>query len=147
DLGEIDRVKYITMSYVEGTDLATIIKTKGRPGVERTLRIARSIVSGLVAAHAAGVVHRDLKPANVMIDAEDEAVIMDFGIANSTVMGTPAPLPQVALPSRLRASVTTLQDTMLGAVIGTAQYMAPEQARGETVDQRADIYAFGLILY
>jgi len=147
DLGEIDRVKYITMSYVEGTDLATILRTKGHPPIETVMQIARSIVSGLVAAHTAGVVHRDLKPANIMIDAEDQALIMDFGIANSTGVASMPQAPQVTLPARLRTSATSLQDTMHGAVVGTVQYMAPEQARGETVDQRADIYAFGLILY
>src|SRR5436190_21842830 len=84
DLGEIDGIKYITMAYVNGADLATLIRKHGGQTAAKTLRIARSVVSGLVAAHGAGVVHRDLKPANIMIDAEDEALIMDFGIARST---------------------------------------------------------------
>jgi tetratricopeptide (TPR) repeat protein len=149
DLGEINRIKYITMSYVDGTDLATLLRQEGKLAVATVLRIARAIVSGLVAAHSAGVVHRDLKPANIMIDRDGEALIMDFGIARSTegsvaesasnARGVPAAnLPRQ--PSRHDA-------TMQGTVVGTVEYMAPEQARGQEADQRADIYAFGLILY
>lgn len=84
DLGEIDGIKYITMPYIDGADLSTILKREGRLPVANVLRIARPVVSGLVAAHQAGVVHRDLKPANIMLDAEGKPVIMDFGIARST---------------------------------------------------------------
>ena len=127
DIGEIDGVKFITMPFVKGQDLATILK-KGPLSVTAAVRYARQLASGLVAAHAAGVIHRDLKPANVMIGDDDQALLMDFGIARSSAPGGP-------------------QRTIAGAVVGTAAYMAPEQARGETVDHRADIYAFGLILY
>lgn len=128
DIGEIDGVKYITMPYVQGSDLATVLKREARLPVDRALVIARQIVAGLIAAHEAGVVHRDLKPANIMVDAEDHVLIMDFGIARSTT------------------NATGFAMTVAGAVIGTVEYMAPEQARGEEVDQRADVYAFGLIL-
>ncbi len=128
DIGEIDGIKYITMPYVHGSDLATILTTQGRMPVGRALGIARQVVSGLAAAHEANVVHRDLKPANIMIDAEDHALIMDFGIARST------------------AGETGFTMTAAGAVVGTVAYMAPEQAKGGAVDQRADVYAFGLIL-
>ena len=118
--------------------------------VPRVLHIARSVVAGLVAAHKAGVVHRDLKPANIMIGADDEAMIMDFGIARST--GTPT----AARPSRCADTIVRSLEcrggelsspACYGAVVGTVAYMAPEQAKGVHVDQRADIYAFGLILY
>ena len=83
DLGELQGIKYITMPYIEGEELGTILKREGRLEVRRTIQIARSMISGLAAAHAAGVVHRDLKPANIMINTEGDALIMDFGIARS----------------------------------------------------------------
>ncbi|MEO7134773.1 MAG: tetratricopeptide repeat protein [Vicinamibacterales bacterium] len=129
DIGEIEGITYITMPYVQGSDLATILGREGRLPVDRAIGIAQQVASGLAAAHDAGVVHRDLKPANIMVDAEDCALIMDFGIARSTSAGTAFAM------------------TAAGAVVGTVAYMAPEQARGVPVDQRADIYSFGLILY
>src|SRR6476659_4890877 len=84
DIGEMLGIKYITMPYVDGADLATVSRNEGRLPIPRILRIARGIASGLVAAHTASVVHRDLKPANIMIGADDEAMIMDFGIALSS---------------------------------------------------------------
>ena len=81
DLGEIDGITYITMPYVQGSDLATILRKEGRLPVDRVLAIARQIGAGLAAAHDAGVVHRDLKPANIMIDGRGQLVIMDFGLA------------------------------------------------------------------
>ena len=128
DIGEIEGIKYITMPYIHGSDLATILKREGRLPVERALGIARQVATGLIAAHEAGVVHRDLKPANIMVDEADHAVIMDFGIARST------------------SGATAFAMTVGAQVIGTVEYMAPEQAKGETVDQRADLYAFGLIV-
>jgi tetratricopeptide (TPR) repeat protein/tRNA A-37 threonylcarbamoyl transferase component Bud32 len=148
DLGTIDGVKYITMTYVDGTDVATILKAKQRIPVSETLRIARQVVSGLVAAHAAGVVHRDLKPANIMVGADGQPLIMDFGIASSTAVAAVSPAGLAGGLSSSAWTVSThIEATMNGAVVGTVEYMAPEQARAETVDQRADVYAFGLILY
>jgi len=123
DLGTIDGIKYITMPYVEGDDLASVLRRSGKMPIATALRYARQIASGLEAAHDAGVVHRDLKPANIMIGVDDNAQIMDFGISAST------------------------DQTAGGGVVGTLEYMAPEQAMGSDVDARADIYAFGLILY
>jgi len=128
DLGEIDGIKYITMPYIEGRDLADVLRDRGRLPVGEALRIGRQIAAGLVAAHEAGVVHRDLKPENIMIDQDGQALIMDFGISRSATAGTATA-------------------TAAGAIMGTLEYMAPEQARGGTVDHRADQYSFGLILY
>jgi eukaryotic-like serine/threonine-protein kinase len=124
DMGEIDGIKYITMPYIQGSNLEAIIKKTGKLPASRALAIGKQIASGLQAAHEVGVVHRDFKPANILIDAEDHALITDFGIARSVSSAT----------------VGTV------GVIGTVEYMAPEQARGQQVDQRADIYAFGLVL-
>jgi tetratricopeptide (TPR) repeat protein len=126
DLGEIDGIKYITMPFVHGTDLARLLATEGKLPIARALPLARQMVSGLRAAHEVGIVHRDFKPANILIDDSEKAVITDFGIARSTSAGTFA--------------------TAAGAIIGTLAYMAPEQATGKPVDHRADLYAFGLIL-
>ena len=129
DLGELDGIRYITMPYIEGADLSTVLKKNQKLPVARALAIARQVVAGLVAAHEVGVVHRDLKPANIMVGADDQALIMDFGIARST------------------SGTAGAGATMTGGVVGTLEYMAPEQAKGEPADHRADIYAFGLILY
>jgi len=125
DLGDIGGVKYLTMPYVKGVDLATAIRQSGRVPVDRALMLAREIAAGLQAAHDAGVVHRDLKPANIMVtggDGDCHALIMDFGIS---------------------ASTDASHDDR---VVGTLEYMAPEQAAGR-VDARVDVYAVGLILY
>jgi len=149
DLGEIDRIKYITMSYIDGTDLASILKREGRLTAAKALLILRSFIPGLVAAHAAGVVHRDLKPANIMVGKKGDALIMDFGIARS--VGRPeiaSELEPTVLPEEFRrAAANDDGATQAGSVLGTVHYMAPEQARGQVADQRADIYAMGLILY
>jgi tetratricopeptide (TPR) repeat protein len=123
DINEIDGIKYLTMPFIQGHDLATVLRREGRLPLRRALHLARQIADGLAAAHEAGVVHRDLKPANVMIGADDHAQIMDFGISASA-----------------DAAAT-------GGIVGTFEYMAPEQSTGTAIDQRSDIYAFGLILY
>jgi predicted Zn-dependent protease len=148
DLGEIDGIKYITMPFVDGEDLSAVLRREGRLPVPRVMRLARSTVAGLVAAHDAGVVHRDLKPANIMVDADDEALIMDFGIARSSggptvAAGSP---DLVSAMGASRPGAAKAHETVLGVIVGTVEYMAPEQARGLHVDQRADVYAFGLIL-
>jgi tetratricopeptide (TPR) repeat protein len=139
DLGEIDGIKYLTMSFVDGADLSEVLRDLGSLEVTTALKLARQIASGLQAAHEAGVIHRDLKPANIMIDG-DHAIIMDFGIARSSKSAQSAVLTKGTL-SRSR------HHTTMGAMVGTVDYMAPEQARAEAVDQRVDIYAFGLIFY
>ena len=115
------------MEYVQGADLSFLLKRQGKMAVGRALSVARQIADGLAAVHKAGIVHRDLKPANVIVDAEDHARLTDFGIARAVDAKTLYTLP--------------------GSVVGTLEYMAPEQARGDAADQRSDIYALGLILY
>ena len=149
DLGEIAGIKYITMSYIDGIDLATILKREEKLPVAKALAILRSVIPGLVAAHTAGVVHRDLKPANIMVGKKGDVLIMDFGIARAIGKPDIGPAVQQAThPNELRRAADRFAGaTMAGSVLGTVHYMAPEQARGEEVDQRADIYAMGLILY
>ena len=84
DMGDVGGIKYITMPFLEGEELSAILEREGKLAVPRVMKIARSVASGLVAAHAAGVVHRDLKPANIMVDADGEGLVMDFGVAGST---------------------------------------------------------------
>jgi tetratricopeptide (TPR) repeat protein/tRNA A-37 threonylcarbamoyl transferase component Bud32 len=148
DIGEIDGIKYITMAYVKGTDLATRLKREARLPVAVVLPIVRSIVSGLTAAHHAGVVHRDLKPANIIISDEGEALIMDFGIARSSSGRVTPPGQDLRRPTTTIGPITRVfEATMVGAIVGTVEYMAPEQAKGLPVDHRADIYSLGLIMY
>ena len=146
DLGEIDATKYITMSYVEGWSLATLLHERGRLPVPEALRIARQVASGLQAAHEAGVVHRDLKPANIMVDAGGHALILDFGIARIESGEHEDGSTVAAGPGTATHSDLMTKGTLSGTVAGTLEYMAPEQAKAGQVDQRADIYAFGLIL-
>jgi serine/threonine-protein kinase len=127
DLGEVSGTKYLTMPFVDGRDLGAILREAGPLPIPRALRLAKQIAAGLQAAHDAGVIHRDLKPENIMIEPDDQALIMDFGISRS-ISGTGA-------------------GTVMGTVVGTLEYMSPEQARGAAADQRSDIYSFGLMLY
>ena len=126
DLGEEKGMSFITMEYVPGEDLKSMIRMSGQLSTGTAIKIAKQICDGLSEAHRLGIVHRDLKPSNVMIDKEGNARIMDFGIARS-----------------IRAKSITGE----GIMIGTPEYMSPEQVEGEEVDQRSDIYSLGVILY
>jgi serine/threonine protein kinase/tetratricopeptide (TPR) repeat protein len=126
DLGEDRGVRYITMEYVRGEDLRQLIRKVGRLSPGQTVAIARQVCAGLEEAHKLNVVHRDLKPQNIMLDEDGSARIMDFGIARSL------------------AGKST---TGAGVLIGTPEYMSPEQVEGKDVDQRSDIYSLGVILY
>ncbi len=148
DLGDIDGMKYFTMSYVEGEDLSSVLVREGHLPVARALEVFRQVVDGLIAAHEKGIVHRDLKPANIMIDGEGNALLMDFGIARSSgpAAGAPGVTSGIDM-SEFEGQEVNLGQTMAGAIVGTLEYIAPEQFRGAVADQRADVYALGLILY
>jgi serine/threonine protein kinase len=126
ELMEDEGTHFITMEYVAGEDLDSFIRRSGQLAIGKALSIAKQVSEGLEAAHRLGVVHRDLKPGNIMIDKMGEARIMDFGIARS---------------------LETRGITGTEVMIGTPAYMSPEQAEGQDVDQRSDIYSFGIILY
>ena len=147
DLGEIEGVKYLTMTFIEGEDLLAVLKREKTVPVKDALRLLRPVVSGLHAAHEAGVVHRDLKPANIMVEpATGESYIMDFGIARSATP-TGADVAENLVDAKSRSRTGATEQTEAGAVVGTLQYMPPEQFMGQSIDQRADIYAFGLIFH
>jgi Tol biopolymer transport system component len=131
----------LVMELVEGADLSAVI-ARGPLPLSDALPIARQIADALEAAHDQGIVHRDLKPANVKVRADGTVKVLDFGLAKALA-------PESASGSGDAANSPTLtaRATQMGMVIGTAAYMAPEQARGRAVDRRADIWAFGVVLY
>jgi serine/threonine protein kinase len=134
-----DIVRALVMEFVDGEDLGARIARGGIPTPE-AFAIARQIASALEAAHERGVIHRDLKPANIKVRPDGTVKVLDFGLSKAMDSG--------ARPSDLvQSSMLASPATQLGAILGTAAYMAPEQARGEAIDKRADIWAFGVVLY
>jgi eukaryotic-like serine/threonine-protein kinase len=131
---------YLVMELVEGPTLAERI-ARGAMPQEETLAIARQIAQGLEAAHEKGIVHRDLKPANIKVSPQGVVKILDFGLATLAQPTWPGDDDPENSPTR------TLTLSRTGVIMGTAAYMAPEQARGQTADKRADIWAFGVLLY
>ncbi len=126
DLGVADGFRFITMEYVEGEDLSSVLEKRPKLEPEEAVNILRQVLGALQAAHTEGVVHRDLKPQNIMIDPTGRACVMDFGLARS-----------------LEATGMT----QVGAVMGTPAYMSPEQAKGMTADERSDLFSLGIIAY
>jgi len=124
DIGEVDGHVFLSMEYIDGEDLASVLRRMGRPTEDKAVELARQVCLGLAAAHEAGMLHRDLKPANIMIDGRGRARITDFGLAG--------------LASELARG---------GQVAGTPAYMAPEQLADGTVSVRSDLYSLGLVLY
>ncbi|MCA9045553.1 MAG: serine/threonine protein kinase, partial [Planctomycetaceae bacterium] len=117
---------YIASEYVDGLNLRELL-TAGKPSIERAVEIVKAMLKGLQHAHDRGVVHRDVKPSNTMIDTKGQPYVMDFGLAK-----------------RLHQDRSITSD---GQILGTMLYMAPEQARGETLDHRADLFSLGSVLY
>ena len=128
---------YLVMELVEGPTLADRI-ARGPIAVDETLRIARQVADALATAHDKGIVHRDLKPANIKLTASRAVKVLDFGLAQQT---------DAASLDRADDSPTRLAQTRAGVIVGTIAYMSPEQARGLAVDKRADVWAFGVILF
>jgi predicted Ser/Thr protein kinase len=136
---EVNGTRFLVMELVDGEDLDSRLGHGAIP-LDDTKRIARQIATGLEAAHECGIVHRDLKPANIMINGAGEAKILDFGLARAWY-GDAGDTDMENSPT------ITAAMTQAGTILGTAAYMSPEQARGRTVDRRADIWAFGAILW
>lgn len=129
DIGERDGLYFITMEYVEGTSLKQLIRSRGKLPLAVALSVGKQLARALEVAHEQGIIHRDIKPQNMVVEPDGVLKVMDFGIAR--------------LVSRPQESGVT----QAGAIIGTPEYMAPEQVTGEPVDHRADIYAMGAVLY
>jgi Tol biopolymer transport system component len=144
-LEESGGVRALVMELVEGDDLSDVIARGAMPFAE-ALPIARQIAEALEAAHEQGIIHRDLKPANVKVRRDGAVKVLDFGLAK--VMDPLTSGSGGRAGSELGASPTlTAQATRAGVILGTAAYMSPEQARGRAVDRRADVWAFGAVLY
>jgi eukaryotic-like serine/threonine-protein kinase len=141
DLGTHEGTNFLVMQYVEGETLAARVE-RGPIPVDEALDIARQIADALQAAHERGLVHRDLKPANVMQTSDGSVKVLDFGLAKAL-----GDADHSADDHRRANSPTLLSATQAGFILGTAEYMSPEQARGKTVDTRADIWALGSVLY
>ena len=126
DLGQADGIKFITMEYIEGENLQSVLRRKKKIEPAEAANILAQVCRALEAAHHEGVIHRDLKPQNIMLDKNGRAYVMDFGIARSM----------------LGAGMT-----QTGALIGTPDYMSPEQAKGQSLDARSDLFSMGIIFY
>jgi beta-lactam-binding protein with PASTA domain/predicted Ser/Thr protein kinase len=125
DRGEAEDTYYIAMEYLDGRTLKELVVTRGKAPVNVAIEYTRQILSALRFAHRHGIVHRDIKPHNVLVDGDGRVKVTDFGIA--------------------RAGTSQMTET--GSIVGTAQYLSPEQARGGEVDQRSDLYSLGVVLY
>src|SRR5438034_9813515 len=126
DRGEAEGTYYIAMEYLDGRSLKELIVSRGPAPIPVAIDYARQILAALRFAHRNGIIHRDIKPHNVIVDHEGRIKVADFGIARAG---------------------TTSQMTEAGSIIGTAQYLSPEQARGAPVDESSDLYSTGIVLY
>jgi serine/threonine-protein kinase len=139
DLQEVNGSKYLILELVNGDTLADLI-ARGPVPIDEALNLARQIADALEAAHDRGIIHRDLKPANIKITADGRVKVLDFGLAKVYEQAPSSPVMS-------NSPTLSAMQTMGGVVLGTAAYMSPEQARGRPVDKRADIWAFGAVLY
>ncbi len=144
DIGEDDNRQYIVMEYLDGTTLK--YRIEGKPiSVDQLVDFGAQIADALDVAHTAGIVHRDLKPANLFLTKRGQAKILDFGLAK--VAGQSAPQPEPVGASFATAAVDAANLTSPGSTVGTVAYMSPEQARGEELDTRTDLFSFGAVMY
>ena len=145
-LEESGGVRALVMELVPGEDLAERLK-RGPLPIDEALAVARQIAEALEEAHEKGIVHRDLKPGNVKLTPDGKVKVLDFGLAKAMAPESAASGSPSASPTLMNSpTLTAAQGTQLGVILGTAAYMAPEQARGASVGKRADIWAFGVVL-
>ena len=135
EYGEQDRLAYLVMPYVAGGTLRDIVGERGKLPISETTTIVEQIAAALDYAHQHGIIHRDLKPGNILFHADGRLLLTDFGIAK--VLGDPATANVVAMQTL----------TMAGMIIGTPEYLSPEQAAGAPIDNRSDVYALGIVLF
>jgi len=143
-LEQVDDALYLALELVEGDDLLNRIEGRKLPHDE-AVEIALQIAAALEEAHEKGIIHRDLKPANIKIDADGRIKVLDFGLAKALSNDPDASNDSISLATS--PTLTAVMGTQVGSILGTAGYMAPEQARGKKVDRRADIWAFGVVLF
>ena len=129
EYGEQGELRYIAMEFIEGVDFRHLLQDRGAPLPEEAFEISIQVAEGLAAIHDAGIIHRDLKTPNIMRDSRGYVRLMDFGIAKQA------------------GAEATLGATAVGMIVGTPEYMSPEQARGEKIDYRSDIYALGIVVF
>src|SRR5262249_8925258 len=136
DLADFGELRFLVLELIEGDTLASVLQKRGALPVVEALHIAKQICEALEGAHEKGIVHRDLKPANVKIMPDGNVKVLDFGLART--------VQKQLSDSTLSKSRTA---TGVGIILGTPAYMSPEQAKGQTVDRRSDIFAVGCVLY
>src|ERR1700730_5264990 len=139
-LEDSNGTSYLVMELVAGENLAERVRRDGAVPIEEALAIAKQIAEALEAAHEKGIIHRDLKPANVKMTPEGKVKVLDFGLAKAFA-------GDAANDDPSNSPTLSMAATMHGVILGTAAYMSPEQARGKPADRRADIWAFGVVLF
>jgi len=141
EVGEADGRHFIATEFIDGETLRASLRRTGSMETGEALNVAAQVASALATAHEAGIVHRDIKPENIMVRRDGYVKVLDFGLAKLTETDAPQPLDTGA------PTIATVAHTATGVVLGTAQYMSPEQTTGKKVDARSDIFSFGAVLY
>src|SRR5205085_667563 len=148
EIGQVEQTRYIATEYIAGQTLRALLRQSELP-LDKVLDVAAQVAGALAAAHEAGILHRDIKPENIMVRPDGLLKVLDFGLAKLTEKdeGGRMKAEGKVAPLFHPSSLTLHPSTEPGVVMGTARYMSPEQARGQEVDARTDIFSFGVVLY